>query len=295
MKIALTGASGFLGRYVAHDLVQGGHQLRAWYRPQNQTRCYDLGPSLEWLSGQLGDADSSRALVHGCDAVIHSALHHAAGDWSGAYDLNNFLKINFLGSIELIQASLGAGVSKFIFISSCAVHDLILPGRPLDETHPLYPKSHYGAHKAALEAFVHSYAHGHGFDICALRPCGIYGVAEPPAESKWYNLIKAVARGESVACSRGGKEVHVKDAAAAIRLLLTAAHSRGEVFNCCDRYISEWEVANLTKHLSQSSSEITGAAPAPRNQIETGKLRALGLAFGGQALLKETISQLLEL
>ena len=45
-------------------------------------------------------------------------------------------------------------VRRFVFIATCAVHDVILSDRPLDEAHPLWPKSHYGAHKAAIEKFV---------------------------------------------------------------------------------------------------------------------------------------------
>ena len=71
----------------------------------------------------------------------------------------------------------------------CAVHETILDDRPLDEAHPLWPHSHYGAHKAAIEAFVHSYGRGHGYPICALRPTGIYGLARPARASKWFDLI----------------------------------------------------------------------------------------------------------
>ena len=37
-------------------------------------------------------------------------------------------------------------MSRFVFISTCAVHDVILDDRPLDEAHPLWPAGHYGAH-----------------------------------------------------------------------------------------------------------------------------------------------------
>ena len=94
-------------------------------------------------------------------------------------DLLAFLETNVVGSVRLMQAARTAGVSQFIFISTCAVHDVILGDRPLDETHPLWPKSHYGAHKAAIENFVHSFGlpgttNGAqaGWDICSLRPTG---------------------------------------------------------------------------------------------------------------------------
>ncbi len=70
--------------------------------------------------------------------------------------------VNLLGTLELIEASIAAGVKRFIFVSTCAVHEKILDDRPLDEAHPLWPLTHYGAHKAAIEKFVHSYGYGQG-------------------------------------------------------------------------------------------------------------------------------------
>src|SRR6185312_5563186 len=137
-------------------------------------------------------------------------------------NLLEFVEKNVTGTLRLIEAARGAGVKRFIFISTCAVHDQILSDRPLDETHPLWPASHYGAHKAAIEAFVHSFGLGQGYPICALRPTGIYGLAHPAKASKWFDLIQSVARGQSVTVSRGGKEVHAADVARAVEILLTA-------------------------------------------------------------------------
>jgi nucleoside-diphosphate-sugar epimerase len=89
--------------------------------------------------------------------------------------------------------------------------------------------SHYGAHKAAIEQFVHSYGFGQGYPICALRPTGIYGVARPVASSKWFDLVEAVAHGQAVECRRGGKEVHAADVAKAVEILLSAEGVAGEV------------------------------------------------------------------
>ena len=70
--------------------------------------------------------------------------------------------------------------------------------------------------------------------------------------------MAAVVRGESVTCRRGGKEVHAADVARAAQLLLTADGITGEVFNCYDRYVSEFEVATLAKDISGSTAEIQG-------------------------------------
>jgi nucleoside-diphosphate-sugar epimerase len=181
-----------------------------------------------------------------------------------------------------------------VFISTCAVHEKILPGRTLDETHPTSPTSHYGAQKAAIEQFVHSFGWGRGYDICALRPTGVYGFAHPADQSKWFDLVHDVVQGRDVECRSGGKEVHAADVAKAAGLLLTAPGIAGEEYNCYDRYISEYDVATIAKELTESKSVIHGGQKSPKNQIVTDKLRALGMTFGGDALLRTAVQQLVE-
>lgn len=198
-----------------------------------------------------------------------------------------------MGTLQLIETALATGVERFVFISTCAVHEKILNDRPLDEAHPLWATSHYGAHKAAIEKFVHSYGLGAGYGICALRPTGIYGVARPIENSKWYSLVRAVAQGQPVKCQRGGKEVHADDVAHAVEILLAANGIAGEAYNCYDRYISEYDVATIAKRLTGSDSEIDGEPMAPKHNIEAGKLRALGMEFGGNERLEQTIAEML--
>lgn len=292
MKIALTGATGFLGRHVARQLAAEGHSLRCLARAGS--RRDDLPDGIEWCEGDLAAPEGFPDLLGGCDAVVHAALYHPSGRFREEdCDLREYLQINLMGSLALVEAARQAECGRFVFVSTCAVHEKILGDRPLDEAHPLWPTSHYGAYKAAVEAFVHSYGKGHGYPICAVRPSGIYGITEPVENSRWYDLVAAIARGETVTCMRGGKEVHVVDVARAISLLLTAENVAGEVYNCCDRYVSEYEVATLARRLTRRNTKIEGRPSSPKNQIATDKLRALGFKFGGTRLLEETIKQLI--
>jgi nucleoside-diphosphate-sugar epimerase len=300
MHIAITGATGFLGRYLVRRLAAAGHRLRCWYRPTSDRSGFDdPAGAVEWLPGGLRDAASTEALVRRVDAVVHAALEwdRQGGFRSSAQDdPEGFLEANLLGSLRLFRAAFTAGVSRFVFISTCAVHEVILDDRPLDEAHPLWPTSHYGAHKAALEKFVHSYGLGKGWPICALRPTGIYGVAHPPAASRWFELVGQVVRGEPVATARGGKEVHAADVARATDLLLRADAKAiaGQAFNCYDRYVAEQDVARIAKELTGSPSTVADLNRGPKHQIETGKIRALGVQFGGEALLRRTVAELVE-
>jgi nucleoside-diphosphate-sugar epimerase len=295
MRVGVTGATGFLGRYIVRHLAGRGHHCRGWHRPTSDRGGFEgVEQAIDWVPGTLGDPQAARALVEGCDAVVHAALDRPSPGFRGAEgDLPEFVERNVVGTIRLIESARAAGVGRFVVISTCAVHEVILDDRPLDEAHPTWPTSHYGAHKVAIEAFVCSFGRGQGYPICALRPTGIYGLARPTEESKWFDLIHAVGRGEPVECRRGGKEVHAADVARAVEILLAADGIAGQAYNCYDRYISEHEVATIAKALSGSSATIRGVSPTPRHQIETGKLRALGLEFGGRARLERTVEEIL--
>jgi nucleoside-diphosphate-sugar epimerase len=296
VRIAVTGATGFLGRYVVNHLAAIGHTCRCWHRPESDRGGFEaVERQVEWAEGGLGDQNAAAGLVRGCDAVVHAALHHPGGGFRGGEgDLLEFVERNVVGTLQLMEAARRASVGPFVFISTCAVHDRILDDRPLDETHPTWATSHYGAHKAAIEQFVHSYGFGQGYPICALRPTGIYGVARPIEQSKWFRLVREVAQGNAVECRHGGKEVHAADVARAVEILLAADGIAGEAYNCCDRYVSDYEVAEIAKAQCGSAARITGRPTAPKHQIVTDKLRALGMQFGGRSLLEQTIRRMLD-
>ncbi len=299
MRIAVTGATGFLGRHVVRHLAASGHQLRCWHRPGSDRGGF--GPAeeaVEWLPGALGDEVATRELVRGTDAVVHAAVAWEGPrnrGRAGPGDPEVFFGANLTGSLRLFRAAFEAGVPRFVFVSTCAVHEVILGDRPLDEAHPLWPTSHYGAHKAALEKFVHSYGLGEGWPICSLRPTGIYGLDHPPPASRWFDLVGAVLRGEPVESAKGGKEVHASDVARAAELLLTADARAvaGQAFNCYDLYVSEEQVARIARGLTGSPSAVSDLNRGPKNQIDTKKLRGLGMTFGGEALLRRTVEELI--
>src|SRR5439155_3233224 len=79
MHIAITGATGFLGRYIVRHLAKAGHQLRCWHRPTSDRTGFDgLETAIDWMPGQLGDPEATTALVRRSDAVVHAAV-----EWAG--------------------------------------------------------------------------------------------------------------------------------------------------------------------------------------------------------------------
>lgn len=295
MQVAITGATGFLGRYIVRKMHAVGNSCRCWFR--SESNCYEPETEnsvLEWTPGELGDAAACADLLKGCDAVVHSGLHRTGESFrDDDADVAEFVQKNVVGTIQLIEAARKAGVRKFVYISTCAVHEKILDDRPLDETHPLWTMTHYGAHKAAVEQFVHSYGFGVGFPIVALRPTGVYGLHHQPERSKWFDLVQQVGGGADVNCTGGGKEVHAADVADATDILLHSNDNAGEVYSCYDRYVSHFDVATIAKELSNSESKITGERSQPKHQIVSDKLKGRGMQFGGEERLRQTIAELI--
>src|SRR5262249_30679641 len=105
MDIAITGATGFLGRYLVRQLAPAGHPLRCSCRPASDRSGFEpWAGAIDWLPGSLGDESATGALVQGADAVVHAALERPErGSFlaSGRGDLEGFLQANLMGSLRL--------------------------------------------------------------------------------------------------------------------------------------------------------------------------------------------------
>ena len=104
--VAVTGATGFIGRYLVSHLLDQGHTCRCWYRETSDRSGWETAPArLTWQLGELNDARSTSQLVDGCDAVVHAALDRPGPAFRGGEgELQEFLARNLLGTICLIEA-----------------------------------------------------------------------------------------------------------------------------------------------------------------------------------------------
>ena len=71
MKVAITGATGFLGHYIVERMHTEGNKCRCWYRSQDNCYQPDQDADVEWVAGALGDSLAVDELLDGCDAVVN--------------------------------------------------------------------------------------------------------------------------------------------------------------------------------------------------------------------------------
>ena len=162
--IALTGATGFIGRHLLEELPRRGYRIRVLLR-----RPAEVPPGAS--GAVIGDIASPRnmaAALRDVDAVVHSAgLAHAM---SGRPE-DDYRAINTEATVGLARAAERAGVKRFVFLSSIRAQSGPTADHVLTEEDAPSPTEAYGRSKLAAEEGLA----GLGLDWVALRPVLVYG------------------------------------------------------------------------------------------------------------------------
>lgn len=177
MTILVTGGTGLIGSHLVERLVAEGRQVRVLVRPTSQKgELADL--PVEWVTGDLLDAASLQAAMHGVELVYHLAA--IMDDW-GPWKL--FYQTNVTGTENVCAAALAAGVRQFIHASSIAATGLEDYAGLKDESFP-YVDPHgkdrhpYCATKSLGEQVVKRYHDERGLPAVIVRPTYVYGPRE---------------------------------------------------------------------------------------------------------------------
>ena len=176
-RILLTGGSGFVGANLARRLMAEGHDVRLVLRPGHQPwRLAHLDRS-SFVWADLADAGSVSAAVREIrpDWVFHLAAH---GAYPSQTDWNEMLRANVVGTANLVEASLDAGVESFVNTGSSSEYGFKDHAPPEDET--IEPNSDYAITKATATLYCGFMARTRGARIRTLRLYSVYGRWEEP-------------------------------------------------------------------------------------------------------------------
>jgi 2-alkyl-3-oxoalkanoate reductase len=183
--VLVTGATGFLGRYVVAAALRGGHAVRAVVRPGRDEADlpWDDHPALQTVRLDLRRPDSASEALEGCTTVVHLAATKT-GDFAS----------RFAGTVvateNLLDAMDAAGVRRLVHCSTFSVYraEAVPPNGVLDETVPVENRpllrDEYAQVKLVQEQLVRDWAAASGREHVILRPGLIYG-----PEELWHSLV----------------------------------------------------------------------------------------------------------
>ena len=161
-RVLVTGATGFVGSHIATAFVEAGYRVRCSVRASSNTR-WIYGLPVERVAVDFGRPGDLAEAVADIDVVVHAA------GLTRARRASDYHRVNAGGTRRLAEAALGAGVGRFVLISSLAARGpdaLTKDGRDR-------PASPYGRSK--LEAETHLCSVSERMEVVALRPSAVYG------------------------------------------------------------------------------------------------------------------------
>ncbi len=223
MKVAVTGATGFIGARLVARLLADGDDVRALVPVGEDSVALVVGgATIE--RGDVRDPVAVRKLQEGCELV-----YHLAGLVPGrSRNPAEYEAVNVQGTANVMRAALDAGVRHAVHCSTVSVHGV--PAiTPANEDSPTSPSNVYGTTKVRGEHVVQRFVRDHGLSAVVVRPTAIYG----PGDVRGVRLFRDVARRRLLMIGRGTPRCHlghVADVVAGLRLAGAHRPAAGECF-----------------------------------------------------------------
>ena len=245
-RIALTGASGFLGRYLLRAARKRGLEVVAVVR--NPAKLDDVR-GREGIHIRQADLSDKEALVRafeGCDAVISNAALIALGTKSRA----QLVAANRNGTQNVFEAIKHAGIRRAVVTSSVAAYRQQRYGHRYSESDPLWQEQDrvghfrsYAMSKALAEAEAWRLAERFGIALSTSRPSNIYGAGDPVGIGLWLRRLMRVPALSVVPRRFCIAPVYAGDVAEAMIAMLERPQSCGRSYNLCgDDNVSMWQL-----------------------------------------------------
>ncbi|MEU0462439.1 NAD(P)-dependent oxidoreductase [Amycolatopsis sp. NPDC006131] len=302
MRVLLTGHKGYLGTVMAPVLAAAGHEVTGL-----DSGLFDecvLGPAPQDPPGHRVDLrDVTPEQVSGVDAVIHLAA--LSNDPLGALAPELTYEINHKAAVRLARLAKDAGVSRFLYASTCSVYGASGGADLVNEDAPLRPVTPYAESKVLVEDDLHELADD-DFSPVYLRNATAFGFSPRlRADIVLNNLVgHACLSGEVLVLSDGTPWrplVHAKDIARAFAAALVAprqaVHDKAFNIGTERNNVTVAEIAEqVVEAVPGSRLRITGEAGAdPRSyRVDFSRFRAAIPGFACEWSVKDGAVELVE-
>lgn len=230
MKVLVTGGTGFTGSHLTRRLLQRGHSVVAIDTQQGLflEELTRLGAQIRL--GSVTDQQLVQDAARGCEVVCHLAAAFRKINVSKQV----YWDVNVEGTRILLEASLKAGVRKFIYCSTQGVHGHITQ-TPGDEHSPITPEDYYQYTKYEGERLIPQFVR-RGLAATIIRPTAIYGPGDP---ERFFMLFKLINQGRFMMFGDGQVHYHpvyIDNLVDAFELAAASANGKGEAYLIGDEH-----------------------------------------------------------
>lgn len=241
MKILVTGGAGFIGSNFVRRTLEEAYPgldgadvvvydaLTYSGNLENLASVVD-NPRYSFVHGDILDSAKLDEVLPTVDTVVHFAAESHVD--RSVLDSGPFVETNVLGTQRLLDASLRAGIHRFVHVSTDEVYGSIAEGS-WDEQRPLEPNSPYSASKAGSDLLARSYHRTHGMNLSITRCSNNYGPYHFP-EKVIPLFVTNLIDDQHVPLYGEGNNIrdwlHVDDHTRGIALVVTGGRA-GEIYN----------------------------------------------------------------
>lgn len=175
--VVVTGAAGFIGRWVVDELLSRNYEVLALDNLSNGSErnisAFQDDPRFTFVEGDVRDQETVYNLL---ETDTCACLHLAAeiDVQESLDDPQSHFETNVVGAQNVLEACRRTD-TRLGLVGTCMVYDVADSESGIDETHPVKPASPYAGSKLAAENLAESYYHGYDLPVVILRPFNTYG------------------------------------------------------------------------------------------------------------------------
>jgi UDP-glucose 4-epimerase len=214
MNVLVTGGAGYIGSVCVEELLNAGHRVTVFDNLSEGHR-KAVDPRATLVTACLSQPDAIRAALQSAQAqaVIHFAAHALVGE--SMTNPGKYFRNNVANGLNLLQATVDAGIKKFVFSSTCATFG-IPEVVPMGEDTPQRPVNPYGESKLMFEKMLAWYHQLHGLEFVAFRYFNAAGASlqfgeDHRVETHLIPNILKVALGQKTHCDLFGTDYPTPD------------------------------------------------------------------------------------